>query len=204
MTLKHTDRRQPQMHKWFPLVALLLSVLASPVWADYTVDFVRISCIPDAQFLDVEYRGIHNPAISALTEHGTVRPDVLARHGFFSPSKLSYECSLPDSKYTIIATQTGWSERGMCGAAPEIFLSLQRNGEPLLERVVFGSSCFGNPSVTRITIEDGKQGWYSREAEVCLARGTDETAGKCVWFFEDYGDFKKFPIRQGDIQRLLQ
>lgn len=76
--------------------------------------------------------------------------------------------------------------------------------EPLLERVVFGSSCFGNPLVTRITIEDGKQGWYSREAEVCLARGTDETADKCVWFFEDYGDFKKFPIRQGDIQRLLQ
>lgn len=192
------------MHKWFPLIALLLLVLASPVWADYTVDFVRISCVPDAQFLDVEYRGIHNPAIAALTEHGTVRPDVLARHGFFSPSKLSYECSLPDSKYTIIATQTGWSERGMCGAAPEIFLSLQRNGEPLLERVVFGSSCFGNPLVTRITIEDGKQGWYSREAEVCLARGTDETADKCVWFFEDYGDFKKFPIRQGDIQRLLQ
>lgn len=149
MTLKHTDHRQPQMHKWFPLIALLLLVLASPVWADYTVDFVRISCVPDAQFLDVEYRGIHNPAITALTEHGTVRPDVLARHGFFSPSKLSYECSLPDSKYTIIATQTGWSERGMCGAAPEIFLSLQRNGEPLLERVVFGSSCFGNPLVTR-------------------------------------------------------
>lgn len=83
MTLKHTDHRQPQMHKWFPLIALLLLVLASPVWADYTVDFVRISCVPDAQFLDVEYRGIHNPAITALTEHGTVRPDVLARHGFF-------------------------------------------------------------------------------------------------------------------------
>lgn len=83
MTLKHTDHRQPQMHKWFPLIALLLLVLASPVWADYTVDFVRISCVPDAQFLDVEYRGIHNPAITALTEHGTVRPDVLARHGVF-------------------------------------------------------------------------------------------------------------------------
>lgn len=172
--------------------------------ADYTVDFVRISCIRDAQFLDVEYRGIHNPAITALTENGAAQGDVLARHGFFEPGKLSYECSLPDSKYKIVATQTGWSERGMCGAAPEIILSLYRDGEPLLERVVFGPSCFGNPSVTRITIEDGKQGWYAREAEVCLAGGTSETPGRCVWFFSDSGDPKRLPIRQADIPGLLQ
>lgn len=186
------------------LLALLLLLLSTSAKADYTVDFVRISCIRDAQFLDVEYRGIHNPAITALTEHDTVRPDVMARHGFFNPSKLSYECSLPDSKYKVVATQTGWSERGMCGAAPEIVLSLYRDGEPLLERVVFGSSCFGNPSVTRITIEDGKQGWYAREAEICLAGGTSEAPAKCVWFFSDYGHFKKFPIRQTDIQNLLK
>ena len=187
------------------LLALLLLLLGSSARADYTVDFVRISCIRDAQFLDVEYRGIHNPAITALTEHGTVHTDVLARHGFFDPGKLSYECSLPESKYKVVATQEGWSERGMCAAAPEIFLSLYRDGDPLLEQVVFGQSCFGNPSVTRITIEDGKQGWYSREVEVCFTRGTSETPDKCVWFFSNLGDgFKKFPLRQGDIQSMLQ
>lgn len=133
-----------------------------------------------------------------------MRTDVLARHGFFDPGKLAYECSLPDSKYKVVATQDGWGG-GLCGAGPEIFLTLYRNGEPLLERVVFGQSCFGNPSVTRITISDGKEGWYAREAEVCFAGGSSGAPDKCVWFFSDLGDgFKKFPIRQDDIQSMLQ
>jgi hypothetical protein len=182
-------------------LALLLSMLSDTAHADYTVDFVRISCIRDAQFLDIEYLGVHNPAITALEmeeERGEARAHTMSRHGFFDPDKLSYECSLPDSRYKVVATHPP-----TCGALSDIVLSLYRDDEPLLDHVVFGTSCSDKASVTRITIEDGKTGSYSREAEVCLESGTHETPDKCLYFFSDYGGFEKFPIRQGDIQKLL-
>jgi hypothetical protein len=74
----------------------------------------------------------------------------------------------------------------------------------MLERVVFGESCFGNPSVVRVTIEDGKEGWYSREAEICVRNGTTEASPKCNWFFSDYGEFKKFPLRQSELGELAK
>ena len=186
------------------LLLLIFFACSTAAQADYTVDFVRISCIHDARFMDIEYRGVHNPAVTATSELGTIETDAWARNGFFTPEKLLYECALPESKYEIKTTQSSWSERGMCGAAPEITISLYREGEPLVEGVVFGPSCYGHPSITKITIEDGKQGWYTREAEVCFADGSIDGPKKCEWFFSDYGDFKKFPLRQADVERLAK
>jgi hypothetical protein len=187
-----------RMHKSFFLAALLL-MLCNTAKADYTVDFVRIACIRDAQFLDVEYLGVHNPAITTLGgRSGTARAEIMSRHGFFDPSNLSYECSLPDSKYKIVATYPP-----TCGALSDIVLSLYKDDELLIDHVVFGTSCTDRASVTRITIEDGKEGWYEREAEVCLESGTHENHHKCLYLFSDSHGFDKFPIRQGDIQTLL-
>lgn len=95
------------------------------------------------------------------------------KKGYFDPSKLNFECRMPESTYKIIATQPSGSPRGQCGAAPSITLSLIRNGEPYLSNVTFGDDCFGGPSVYRFEISDELDGWGGMRMTVCTSPGTD-------------------------------
>lgn len=188
------------------ITIFFIIVVPTIAHCDYMVDFIRISCIRETRFLDIEYRPIHNNAVDVAPDDSNTRgKDIWAKHGFFNPGKLSFECSLPESEYKVVATQNSWSERGMCGTAPEIIFSLYRNNEAIIKNVVFGSSCFGNNSITRISIQDGKRGWYIREAEICFQKLTNESTHKCRWFFEGLGtSIKPFPIEQKSIENIIK
>lgn len=186
------------------LIAYLMLILVSPTaQADFHYDFVRIACIKATRFLDIEYHPIHNSAVDAEPDEPTKsRFDIWAKHGFFAPGNLTYKCSLPESEYKVIASQNDWGN-GMCGGAPEIYLSLYKNNKPLLNNIVFGGSCFGNHSITKISIQDGKSGWYAREFQICFqsnpSDGGDSGRTNCEWFFDE----NNFPIDQKSMQRFL-
>ena len=114
------------------LLAAELSLLALESNADWTFDFVRVTCVPEARYFRLEYAGVYGPAALTDAQHDDrktrERLAIWRKHGYLAPGKLRYECQLPESKYRITATQSGWADRGSCGAAPEITLSLARNG----------------------------------------------------------------------------
>jgi uncharacterized protein YecT (DUF1311 family) len=180
------------------VVAFILSNI-STAYADYDADFIRISCIPEKQFFSVEYHPIHNPTVDAEADPPSTPKNIWEQHGFYDPANLNYKCKFAESEYKVVASQAPWSN-GMCGAAPEIHFSLYRNNTFLLKDVVFGNSCYGSPSVLSVTIEDGKSGWYSREAQICFLSGTQQ----CQYFFDQYHDFDKFPIDENGIARIVE
>ena len=194
------------MYKKCLVLVLFCCFVPGIACADYMYDFIRISCIRETGFLDIEYRPIHNSAVDAppLTK-GLKAKDIWAQNGFFDPGGLSYGCSLPESEYKLVAKQDSWRERGECASAPEIIFSLYRNGKVLVKDVVFGESCFGRDTITRISIQDGKRGWYQREVQICFGKGRDESNRKCEWFFEGLGASQKpYPIEQGSIADFLK
>jgi hypothetical protein len=91
--------------------------------ADWALDFVRISCIPEARYFEIQFRALSGPdiLIGGAEHNDKARADrlqIMADHGFFDPSNLFYECKLPDSTYTVASNQLPPSERGQCGGAP--------------------------------------------------------------------------------------
>lgn len=182
------------------LTAISITVLVmsvQPARADYMVDFIRIGCVQEAGFFEIEHRQIHNyPAEAASTKSWS-------RQGFYSPSDLKYKCNLGKVKYRVLAKQGSWRERGKCAAAPEVFLTVWRNDEVIADQVVLGRSCYGNPTITRISLTEDKPGYFDREAEICfLMNGDDYAEPKCEWFFGGLNGFKDtFPLRQETLSQ---
>lgn len=182
---------------------LVLGILLNQVAkADTMRDFVRISCVPEAGLLDIEYRGLHD-SVAVSPNAQDERNTVLQRAGFHSPRGLKFSCELDGTIYTISSTQDEPSER-MCGGSPEIYLSVTRGNSKILSDVVFGDSCHQLPSVKRITVGDGKQSWRGRETQICYASGKDTDAVFCDWTFGMQAQFdKRFPIDQARVQRIV-
>jgi hypothetical protein len=166
---------------------LLLCFIPVAVLADYSVNFLRITCIPETRFFEVEYKAVPGDAVfigAGFDEKETKkRLDAWEKRGYFDPRDFRCECKLPDSTYVVTSTQPPASERGTCSGAPNITLSLSRNGEKWLDNIIFGSNCPGGPSVTSISIRDGQQGWDARNVELCIA-SSDDSLGFCDFLSE--------------------
>jgi hypothetical protein len=184
------------------LALLLAALLTNVARADTVKDFVRISCVPEAGLLDIEYRSLHD-SVAGSPDKQAERDAVLARAGFRDPRGLKFSCTLGGTTYAVSSTQDAPSER-MCGGSPEVYLSVTRGGDKLLSDVVFGESCHQQPSVTRITVGDGPQSWRGRETQVCYATGKDADAVSCEWTFGKQAEFdKRFPIDEKRVQRIV-
>ena len=185
------------------LAAAIWVFIAVPAWADYAVDFIRLTCVPETRYFELEYRALPGDAVF---DSGTQTADPLGawrRHGYVDPHQLREECRLPDSTFLVTAVQPEDSATGQCGAAPSIHLSLQRNGKPWLDEVTFGADCFGGPTITRIAVRDVAPGWGSLNADVCLAPHGEDT-GPCEFLSETYGAIQQvMPITQTDLRGYI-
>jgi len=191
-------------------IAFSFVFLSLQAHADFTYDFVRISCIQESEFLDIEYRDIHNNAVDAVAGDQFKNRFLLwAKHGFFDPRKLSYKCTFTkkdrdstthQSTYKVV-TKKAEQGNGPCGGAPEIYLSLYKNDQVLINNVVFGNSnsCYGSPAISRIYI----QGQGPEEAQICFRKnsntGEEPPKDKCEWSFGK----EMFPIDQSKVGSFL-
>lgn len=183
----------------FGAIVLIVMFGAPPAAADYQVDFLRITCVPEAGFFEIEHHSVHNnPAAEAPEE-------AWARQGLYAPSGKERECKLKGVTYKVVAEQAGPRAAGMCAAAPDMIVSVLRNDVVMLDKVVFGFSCFGNPTITRVSRTEAKKGYFGAEAEVCLLEGGDESDKPvCEWFFDDLNTLEGvFPLRQESLGTQL-
>lgn len=177
----------------------MLLTIAHPTQADWYVNFVHITCIPEARYLAFEAKDIEGSYVLMETQFDdkkrAQRMALWKKKGYFDPSKLTFECQMPESTYTITAMQPPASAHGQCDAGPSITLSLLRNGEPYLSNVTFGSDCFGGPSVTRVELSDGLNGWDTRQLTMCIA-----PRERCEFLSETYSAISKsIPIDQQKV-----
>lgn len=185
--------------KGFVAVILLLAA-TQPAKADWYVNFIQITCIPEARYLAFEAKDIEGSYVLMEAQFDdkkrAQRMNLWMKQGYFDPSKLDFECRMPESTYKITATQPPASARGQCGAAPSITLSLLRDGKPYLSNVTFGDDCFGGASVYRVELSDGLQGWDTRQMTICTTPGTDH----CKFLSDTYQDIvKAVPIDQSKV-----
>jgi hypothetical protein len=188
------------------IVALL--TFSHAARADWSLEFVRITCIPEARYFYFEYKPVSGPAALTDTQFDEKmqreRMRIWQRHGFFDPRSLERECRLPESTYKLITSQPPAREQGMCGGAPQITLNLFRNGTAFFKDVVFGDDCFGGPSVVSVEITDGLEGWDTRQMTVCISPAVGE-ARMCKFLSETYGDIAKaVPVTGEVINRYVK
>ena len=172
------------------------------------MDFVRITCIPEARYFRFDYTPISGSAVLLEAEFDDKRRSqrMLAwkKQGYYDATNLKYECRLPESTYKISAVQPPPSERGMCGAAPQITLSLLRDGTPILDKIIFGDDCFGGPTLVSAEITDGLSGWDTRQMTLCLSPNSDAPR-VCEFLSETYGDISKaIPISQEKVGEYVK
>lgn len=180
---------------------MVCSFLANGAQADTMKSLVRISCVPKIGLLDVEFRDLHDSVATAPTGQGDRQP-LLAQAGFQDPHRLKFSCDLDGITYLITAEQDSPTNK-ICGASPEVYLTVTRAGEKLVSKAVFGASCNGSPSVNRITIGDGPKSWRGRETQVCYSSGKLGSAGVCDWTFGTPAQFaNRFPVDQDRLQQL--
>jgi hypothetical protein len=189
------------------LVLVVALLLSTAVRADWSLEFVRITCIPEARYFYFEYKPIDGSA--ALTdaqvsdEKQRERMRTWQKHGYFDPRDLDFECRLPESRYRLRTSQPPGHE-GRCGAAPTITLNLLRNGSSYVKDVTLGDDCYGGPSVLSVEIADKLDGWGTREMTICVKAGQAEAA-KCTFLSETYGDITKVvPITPAVVERYAK
>lgn len=187
--------------------AALFSCSGSAI-ADWSMDFVRITCIPEARYFRFDYTPISGPAVLLEAQFDDKKRSqrMLAwmKQGYYEATNLQYECRLPESTYKISAVQPPQRDRGMCGAAPQITLSLLRDGTPVLDKIIFGNDCFGGPTVVSAEITDGLQGWNTRQMNLCLSPKSDMPR-LCKFLSETYGAISKvIPITQEKVGEYVK
>jgi hypothetical protein len=124
--------------------------------ADWTLDLVRISCVKEIGYLTVEVASANgNLAIHGAignTPEWSAALEAWRRHGFHDPHNLRMTCAFLNTAYTVIVTQSPARERGMCGAAPPMLLTILRDDVEYVRNVVLGYNCLGGPSIERLDI----------------------------------------------------
>jgi hypothetical protein len=187
-------------------IAFILAILFPPMCqADWYYDFVRITCIPEARYFQFEAKSIEGSYVLMETQFNEkLKRQRLAawiKKGYYDPSRLEFKCHMPESTYLIKASQPSPSARGQCGGAPSITLSLYKDGELMIDSVIFGNDCFGRPSVRSVEISDGLQGWDTRQMIVCVSGNLKDS---CKFLSETYGDISKaIPIDENKINEYV-
>jgi hypothetical protein len=150
----------------------------------------------------VESRGVHDTVAGDMHDGDMRRANALRQYGFYPARGLDMTCQLGKVAYHITVSQAEASDRGTCNATPTVYLTVTRNGQPVLRDVVFGVNCNNFPAVERVTFGDGPAIMRDPEATVCLVN-TDILTNRtyCAWFFKGSGEFKDFPIDQADVER---
>lgn len=152
------------------LLAILLTLSAQPAMADWTQDFVRIACNPDARFFRFEHVGLPggNTWSDARNDDKLrrKRETIWKQHGFYVPSDVHYECKLGDVTYRLNTTQRAKSDSDTRNATPPIRLNLTRNGDEIIKDVWLDDSS-GGPAVSSVTIFEPTAGWESGDTVIC-------------------------------------
>ena len=192
------------------LIALSAGLLlcSGSAIAGWSIDFVRITCIPEARYFRFDYTPVSGSAALLETaldgKKRSQRMLAWKKHGYYEATNLQYECRWPESTYKISAVQAPARERGMCMAAPQIKLSLFRNGIPILDKVIFGNDCFGGPTVVSAEITDGLQGWDTRQMTICFSPKEDAPR-ICEFLSETYDAISKaVPINQIKVDEYVK
>ena len=157
------------------LVTVLMLGVCALARAGYEPGFVRVTCVPQNRYFEIEYTTLGTNVVDGGDFFDL---DAWAKQGWRSPSALQYECKLPNSKYIVTSSQPEPRASGICVGAPDIALSVTRNGKPLVKDVTFGQSCSEGPSVSRILVEDGHNGYYAPGITICLFGG-DRVPERC-------------------------
>jgi len=181
--------------RWFWV--LLLAMVPTASFADYELQFIRTTCVPEAGYMQVEYRDI--PSMMTTAEPSApplVRRKVAAawaRQGLRSPRNMTVDCSLSDHVYHISADQEK-SGGGFCMAYPQIWLRITKDSKPWLEAVIGGQECDGGSKASIESIEVG-----NGAVNVCVS--TNAGAGaRCKFIWPAQQDI--FPLDQADIEAI--
>lgn len=85
------------------------------------------------------------------------------KKGYYDPSRLEFECRLPESTYKIKTTKSSFES--------SITFSLYRNETLIVENITLGGDSSGGTSVQSVEISDGLQGWDTRQMMLCFGQG---------------------------------
>ena len=181
--------------------SLFLMVLLS-VWnpvavqADQPLELVRITCIPEMRYFEVESKDYPSEATTWIRFGFEVKEKdekagrkkrwtILKERGLYRPEKLIYQCKLPESTYELVMEKGEPRASGECGGAPTATMTLKKNGQEWVSHVLFGSTdCFRRPTIASVAINDGKEGWDVRNMLVCLKSNQEGVQDTCKYLKE--------------------
>lgn len=163
-------------------LVMLLSVWnPADALADQPLELVRITCIPEMRYLEVENKDYPSEATTWI-QFGFIngkekdakagmkkRWKILRERGLYPPENLVYQCKLPESTYEVVIEKDDPRASGECGGSPTATINLKRNGKDWISKVLFGNGdCFERPTISSVAINDGKEGWDVRNMTICV------------------------------------
>ena len=154
----------------FFLVLFSCAALLPSARAGQSIDFFRVTCLPESGYFSVEHKPIDNANVfwgpySKLEGQEKVLGD-WRKNGFYEGS-FTYTCRMTQGVYVATVSRAEFSER-RCGAAPQVRLTLSSNNTPVISDAVFGADCWGNNSISSIEIVEGHEGWASTDMNLCF------------------------------------
>lgn len=182
------------MKIYLRFLAIPFLLLPAICKADWYYDFVRITCIPEARYLQFEAKSIEGSYVLMETQFDDkLKKQRLAawvKKGYYDPARLEFECRLPEATYKITTSQSAYE-------SSPIILSLYKDGSPIIDNVTLGGNSSGRTSVQSVEISDGLQGWDSRQMTICWGFDSNQS---CKFLSETYGDISKaIPINQDKL-----
>ncbi len=187
------------MHsRWGLGLGLVLALTATPAFADYEIQFIRTTCVPEAGYFQLEYRDVPSmmTTVSGVDSAATRRKlaTAWAARGFHSPQNMAVDCSLPGHVFHIVATQDAGGS-GFCMAYPPIGLRVTRDGKAWLEAAIGGQECDSGSTVSINSVEVGPDA-----VRLCVSANSDG-ASQCRFIWNEQQ--KLFPLDQTDIEAIV-
>jgi hypothetical protein len=185
------------------LCALLLVAAMKPAFADWTEHFARVTCIPELGYFSVDYKAINSYAAYADRRNNENPLDAWRKHGYLPAWDIAYQCELSEATYNVTTTQPAARATGMCGADPEISMTVVRNTKVILQSVVFGRSCFEAPSVVGYSASEPPVRSGMSNVTMTLQIVPRPFAAVIEEFLmQTYGDIEKaIPIDQAKVEK---
>ena len=153
------------------LVCLFFSF---PAMAESSQIFVRVTCLPEENFLKIEYVGMDKVQVlldgEKNLDKARVHMDDWKKSGYYEIKSLDLQCKMAGALFELKTNRLPEKEKGECAASPDILITLSRNKKEILNHAVFGESCLEKPSILSVEIHEEFPGWFKSSLNFCYLK----------------------------------
>ncbi|MBF0309390.1 MAG: hypothetical protein HQL56_07685 [Magnetococcales bacterium] len=186
-------------------LVIMLQFVANYGYADYFIDLLSITCIPQSRYFRVEHLSVTNDQLYSMGEdRDDIQADALlrewAKQGLYHPNHLNYRCNYPGGAYEVVSSFLCPADQ-ICRRDVPAQITLKHKERVVLDKVSFGRYGFEKSYIETFEITEKVAGYgVSPIINACFSTKEDNDIRFCEML---YGQSHLFPWTSQNIESFV-